>query len=132
PNHQWFAADNYYGSDSVLTSPVFTVDGSGSMNLTCDQWFGFEFDGGGNYDGGVVDFSVNGGAFVDMGTTGALPNYNGTILNYSGDVNPLKGRPGFVQNSGGPIHTSFTKAVAPGSTVQVRFRAGSDSSVGST
>ncbi|MEA2236954.1 MAG: large repetitive protein [Thermoanaerobaculia bacterium] len=131
-SHVWFAPDGYYGSDQYLVSPVMTVDGSGSVNLQFDHSFSFEFDGGGNYDGGVVEFSVNGGAFTDMGTAGGLPNYNGNLVVYSGNVNPLAGRPGFVQNSGGTIHTSFTKAIAPGSTVQVRFRAASDSSVGVT
>ncbi|HEV7426996.1 MAG TPA: M36 family metallopeptidase [Thermoanaerobaculia bacterium] len=131
-NHVWFAPDAYYGSDQYLTSPVMTVDGSGSVNLQFDHSFGFEFDGGGNYDGGAVEFSVNGGAFGDMGTGGGLPNYNGIVLNYSGTQDPLAGRPAFVQNSGGNVHTSFTKAIAPGSTVQIRFRAASDSSVGST
>ncbi|MDQ1729018.1 MAG: hypothetical protein QOD33_1143, partial [Pyrinomonadaceae bacterium] len=37
---------------------------------------------------------------------------------------------GFVANSAGTIHTSVTKAIAPGSTVQVRFRTASDSAVG--
>jgi hypothetical protein len=128
-NHVWFAPDAYYASDQYLTSPVMTVDGSGSVNIQFDHSFGFESDGGGNYDGGVVEFSVNGGAFADMGVAGGLPNYNGIIFNGSGD--PLGGRTGFVQSSG-TIHSSFTKAIAPGSTVQVRFRAASDSSVGST
>ncbi|MEA2338525.1 MAG: large repetitive protein, partial [Thermoanaerobaculia bacterium] len=131
-NHIWFGTDGYYGMDQYLTSPVMTVNGSGSVNIQFDHSFGFEFDGGGNYDGGVVEYSVNGGPFTDMGTAGGLPNYNGNLLVYSGNVNPLAGRPGFVQNSGGTIHTSFTKAIAPGSTVQVRFRSASDSSVGST
>jgi hypothetical protein len=131
-SHVWFGPDAYYGSDQYLTSPVMTVDGSGSVNLQFDHSFGFEFDGGGNYDGGAVEFSVNGGAFADMGTAGGLPNYNGTVLNYSGTVDALAGRPAFVQNSGGNVHTSFTKAIAPGSTVQIRFRAASDNSVGST
>jgi hypothetical protein len=127
-NHVWFAPDPYVGSDQYLTGPVMTVDGSGSMNLQFDHSWGFEFDGGGNYDGGVVEASVNGGAFADIGAAA----YNGTILNYSGDVNPLKGRVGFVQNSAGTIHTSLTQAIAPGSTVQIRFRVGTDNGVGST
>jgi len=129
-NHVWFAPDAYYGSDQYLISPVMTVNGSGSVNVQFDHSFGFEFDGGGNYDGGVVEYSVNGGPFTDMGVAGSLPNYNGTVLLYSGTQNPLANRPAFVQGSGGTIHTSFTKAVAPGSTVQIRFRAASDSSVG--
>ncbi|MDX6405211.1 MAG: hypothetical protein QOH70_2666, partial [Blastocatellia bacterium] len=127
-NHGWFAPNPFVGSDQYLTSPVMTVDGSGSMNLQFDHSWGFEFDGGGNYDGGVVEMSVNGGAYTDIGA----PAYNGTILNYSGTVNPLKGRVAFVANSAGTIHTSLTQAIAPGSTVQIRFRVGSDSSVGST
>jgi hypothetical protein len=128
-NHFWFGPDAPVVSDQGIVSPVFTVNGSGSVNVQFDHSFGFEFDGGGNYDGGVVEFSVNGGAFTDMGVAGGLPNYNGTIFNGSGD--PLGGRSGFVQTSG-TIHSSFTKAIAPGSTVQVRFRAASDSSAGST
>ena len=127
-NHVWFGPDPYVGSDQYLTGPVMTVDGSGSMNVQFDHSWGFEFDGGGNYDGGVVEMSVNGGAYTDIGAAA----YNGTILNYSGSVNPLKGRVGFVANSAGTIHTSLTQAIAPGSTVQIRFRVGSDSSLGST
>jgi hypothetical protein len=124
--HLWHGTDSDAGSDEYLTSPVFTVGGGGSLNLQFDHSWSFEFDAGGNYDGGVVEMSVNGGAFTDIGT----PAYNGTILNYAGDVNPLKGRPAFVQNSGGNVHTSLTQAIAPGSTVQVRFRLGTDSSFG--
>jgi hypothetical protein len=97
------------------------------VNLQFDHSYNFEFDGGGNYDGGVVEISINGGAFSEMGT-GA---YNGTLAVYSGNVNPLAGRPGFVQNSAGIIHSSITRAVAAGSVVQIRFRMGSDQSVGS-
>ncbi|MCU1349742.1 MAG: hypothetical protein JWO56_2772, partial [Acidobacteria bacterium] len=32
-NHFWFGPDNYFGSDIYLTSPVMTVDGSGSFNV---------------------------------------------------------------------------------------------------
>lgn len=124
--HVWFAPDSGATSDEYLTSPVFTVDGGGSLNVQFDHSWGFEFDGGGNYDGGVVEMSVNGGAFTDIGT----PAYNGTILNNPSGGNPLRGRPGFVQNSAGTVHTSLTQAIAPGSTVQVRFRVGTDNSVG--
>lgn len=126
--HVWHVDDIGLWADSRLTSPVFTVDGSGALNLQFDHSFGFEFDGGGNYDGGVVEMSVNGGAFTDMGAAA----YNGVVLNYGGanNPNPLKGRNAFVQNSGGTIHTSLTQAIAPGSTVQVRFRVGSDGGFG--
>ncbi|MCU1347582.1 MAG: hypothetical protein JWO56_612, partial [Acidobacteria bacterium] len=55
--------------------------------------------------------------------------YNGSILGPGGA--PSFG-PAFVQNSPGTIHTSLTQAIAPGSTVQVRFRIVSDQGVGAT
>jgi hypothetical protein len=108
----WHGNDVGLWEDERLTSPVFTQDGSGAFNLQFDHSWGFEFDAGGNYDGGVIEISVNGGAFADL--SGA---YNGVILNYGGanNPNPLKGRNGFVQNSAGTIHTSLTRAIAPGS-----------------
>jgi hypothetical protein len=127
-NSVWYGPNVGIGADQNITSPVMTVDGSGSVNLQFDHSFGFEFDGGGNYDGGVVEMTINGGAWSDMGASA----YNGTLITYSGDVNPLKGRSAFVQNSGGNIHASITKAIAPGSTIQVRFRLGSDGAAGST
>jgi len=123
--HVWHVGDPDTGSDQYLVSPVVTVDGGGAINVQFDHSWSFEFDGGGNYDGGVVEMSVNAGAFTDIGV-----GYNGTILNYTGTLNPLKGRQGFVKTSAGTIHSSLTQAIAPGSTVQIRFRAGSDAAIG--
>jgi len=120
--HSWLGPDPGVGSDQYLVSPVFTVNGSGSLNLQFDHSWSFEFDAGGNYDGGRVEMSVNGGAYTDIGA----PAYNGTLINYSGDVNPLAGQAAFVAASAGTIHTSLTQAVAPGSTVQIRFRVVTD------
>jgi uncharacterized repeat protein (TIGR01451 family) len=120
--HLWHVDDADEGSDQYLISPIMTVDGGGSFVLAFDHSWSFEFDAGGNYDGAVVELSVNGGAYADIGATA----YNGTILAYTGNVNPLGGRPGFVQSSGGVVHTSLSTAVAPGSTVQARFRIGTD------
>jgi hypothetical protein len=129
PQHNWLGPNADSVSDEYLLSPVFTVDGSGSMNVQFDHSWSFEFDASLNYDGGVIEMSVNGGAFSDMGVLGNP--YNGTVSNYAGDVNPIRTRPGFVKSSG-TIHTSLTKAIAPGSTVQIRFRVGTDGGVGAT
>ncbi|MCU1347097.1 MAG: Peptidase, (Fungalysin) family, partial [Acidobacteria bacterium] len=75
-SHQWHAPDVNGLSDQYLTSPVMTVNGGGSLNLQFDHSFSFEFDGGGNYDGGKVEMSVNGGAWSDIGAAA----YNGSIL----------------------------------------------------
>jgi hypothetical protein len=124
-DHKWFGTDPDAMQDQALVSPVMTVDGSGSVNIQWDHTWNFEFDGGGNYDGGVVEMSVNGGAWADIGV-GGTNSYNGTILNQGPTSNPLGGRPGFVANSPGSVHTTLVQAVAPGSTVQIRFRLASD------
>jgi hypothetical protein len=123
-DHEWFVADPGAASDQRLTSPLMTVDGSGSVNVQFDHSWAFEFDSSGNFDGGVVEMSVNGGAWTDVGG----PAYNGTLVNYSGNLNPLKTRQAFVKSGSG--HVSLTQAVAPGSTVRVRFRFGSDNAAG--
>ena len=125
--HAWHADDPGAGSDQYLISPPLTVDDTGTLTLQLDHAWSFEFDDSGNFDGGVIEMSVAGGAFTDIGG----PAYNGAMINYAGDVNPLRGRPGFVQTSGGSVHTTLTQTVAPGSTVQIRFRAASDGAVGS-
>jgi hypothetical protein len=121
-SHQWYAPDVNGQSDQRLTSPVFTVDGSGSANIQFDHSFIFESP---NFDGGKVEMSVNGGAFTDVNAAIVAGGYNGSI----GAGGAFSG-PGFVNSSGGTIHSSLTAAIAPGSTVQFRFRAGSDSGVG--
>ncbi len=125
-DNEWHGDDTGAGSDEQLVSPVFTVDGSGSFNVQFDHEWTFEADPSGNYDGGVVEMSVNGGAWDDIDTS----VYNGTLINYTGNVNPLRGLPAFVASSAGSVHTSLTAAIAPGSTVQVRFRIGTDEAVG--
>jgi hypothetical protein len=120
-DREWHV-DNAGGpSDQRLLSPVFTVDGSGSMNLQFDHSWSFEAP---NFDGGVVEMSVNGGAWTDIGG----PAYNGTLTNYTGNLNPLRTRPAFIGT--GSAHASLTQAIAPGSTVRIRFRFGSDNAAG--
>src|SRR2546430_12032102 len=98
------------GSDQYLISPVMTVNGGGSVNLQFDHSFGFEFDGGGNYDGGVVEYSVNGGAFADMGTAGGPPNYNRTRLHYKGTGKPLGGPSALFKTSRRTVSNPITQA----------------------
>ncbi|HEX7829201.1 MAG TPA: M36 family metallopeptidase [Thermoanaerobaculia bacterium] len=124
-DHVWFGTDPDAMQDQALVSPVMTINGGGTLNIQFDHTWGFEFDGGGNYDGGVVEMSINGGPWTDIGV-GGVNSYNGTILNQGPTSNPLGGRPGFVANSPGSVHTTLTPAVAAGNTVQVRFRIGSD------
>lgn len=78
------------------------------------------------YDGGVVEYSVNGGAgWTDVGyliVAGA--EYGGVIDDTFG--NPLGGRPGFVGDSWGYSSTQLDLTPLAGQDVRLRFRIGTD------
>ena len=121
--HAWHVDDPASPSDQYLISPAFTVDGSGTFNVQFDHSWGFDSLGTlWRPDGGVVEMSVNDGAYLDIGA----PAYNGVVTTYADDPNPLNGRPAFTGVSSGTVHTSLTQAVSPGSTVRIRFRSGSE------
>ena len=86
--------------------------------------FGFE---NGNYDGGVVEYSLDGGGWTNAGALPAVNGYNGTI---SSGSNALNGQAGFVNNSNGYISTRLSLSSLAGHNVRVRFRLGTDVSAG--
>ncbi|HEY0372455.1 MAG TPA: M36 family metallopeptidase, partial [Thermoanaerobaculia bacterium] len=127
-SHRWFGPNGGAPSDNRLNSPVFTVDGSGSVTMQWDHTWGFE---AGSFDGGVVEMQVNGGSWTDVGNgVGTTNGYNGTLL--PGGNNPLNGRPAFVNTQAANLHTTINRAIAPGSTVRFRFRTGADDNTAST
>ena len=127
--HVWHADDPGAGADQYLISPPLTVGPTGQLNLQFDHSWSFEFDPAvGNFDGGVVEMSTNNGAFVDIGTAA----YNGTLLVYTGNVNPIQGRRAFVQASNGTVHTTLTRTVAANASIRIRFRLASDSAGGAS
>jgi large repetitive protein len=123
-DHAFHADDAGTTTDEFLISPALTVDAGGHLTLAFDHAWGFETDGTNNFDGGVIEMSVNGGAFADIGASA----YNGTLT--SGTGNPLQGKPAFVKSSTGTIHTVLTPTAAAGSVVKIRFRAVSDGAAG--
>ncbi|HEX7602244.1 MAG TPA: hypothetical protein VF316_11590, partial [Polyangiaceae bacterium] len=118
-----FCAEAIKPADVVLDSPVFTV-GSATANLTFKHNYALET----SYDGGVLEISINGGAFNDILTAGGsfLSNgYNYTIS--SSYQSPIGGRRAWSGNSGGFILTSVQlPASAAGQPVKLRWRLGSD------
>ena len=80
------------------------------------------------YDGGVLEYSTNGGAtwsdtaalFIDNG-------YNGTISTL--DTNPLGGRQAFIGESDGYTASRLNLGSLDGQNVRFRFRIGTDSAV---
>ncbi|MDH5631448.1 MAG: M4 family metallopeptidase [Gammaproteobacteria bacterium] len=84
----------------------------------------------GNYDGGVVEYSTNGGGtWVDanfLPTAGRV--YGGVISTlYS---NPLAGRFAFVGDSHGYVDSRYALDTLAGQAVRFRWRVGTDTSVG--
>jgi len=83
-----------------------------------------------NFDGGVLEISINGGPFQDILAAGGsfvTGGYNGTVSTCCS--NPIGGRQAWTGNSGGYITTTVNLPGSGPRTVVLRFRMGSDSSV---
>jgi Zn-dependent metalloprotease len=91
--------------------------------------YGFE-DGSGAYDGGVIEYSIDGGStWNDAGPRIVDNGYNVTDLISTAYGNPLGGRSAFVRESNGYISSRLDLSTLAGQSVRFRFRIGSDSSV---
>lgn len=85
--------------------------------------FGFQKD----FDGGVVEYSTNGGGtWTDLGALVDTNGYNGTLAASTG--NPLSGRAAFTGQSHGYISSRANLAALSGQSVRFRWRMGLDGS----
>jgi len=131
-SHSWKCGDTGTGTyanhtDAVLVTPA--LDLPAGCQLTFWHWMEAEASGlypDSAYDGGVVDISVNGGAWTHVNPEGG---YTHTIRYTSGGGNPYTG-----PFSGGTLcysgqvpwsQATFDLSAYSGS-VQIRFRFGSD------
>jgi MYXO-CTERM domain-containing protein len=129
--------DSGHSNTTLLTSPVFTVMQAGGVTLSFDHMFSFE---GGNWDGGAVQVSVNGGAFTTVSSASFTSNgYTGSIVGYGANGAPgvagesdLAGQLAFSGDSPGRDTGTFINSVAnlgnlaAGNTFSLRFMAASD------
>jgi bacillolysin len=77
------------------------------------------------YDGGVLEYSTNGGGlWNDAGSLFTHNGYNGTID--TGNSNPLEGRNAFVSESNGYFSSRLNLSSLAGQSVRFRFRIGTD------
>ncbi|MEO8188845.1 MAG: hypothetical protein ABI682_00775 [Acidobacteriota bacterium] len=110
-----------------LTSPTMRV-GSTSLGISFKHRFSFE---AGGWDGGVVEISVNGGAWTAVGTSPAF--YNGST-NAVTSAPIGASRPAFVNRiAGWPNFSTATLDLGTaynGQDVRIRFRIGADESTG--
>ncbi len=87
----------------------------------------YDFEGP-DYDGGVVEYSTDGGAsWLDAGSLMEANGYTDTL--YASSGNPLGGRQAFCGKSSGYISTRLNLTPLAGQSVRFRFRIGTDSSV---
>jgi len=112
--------------EQIITSPVLSV-GSGPLTITFQHRFNFE---AGNWDGGVIEISNNGGAtWSDIG----VGSYNGSTNAFT--AAPIgASRPAFVNRMiGWPAFAPVTRNLGTtyaNQNVQIRFRVGADESTG--
>lgn len=111
-----------------LVSPAVSVPATGGQ-LTFRHSYNSEFA----WDGGVLEISINGGAFVDIvdaGGTFETGSYNWAFNRTAdGNTSVLQARAGWTGTSGGYITSTVDlPASANGQSVRFKFRAASDSS----
>ena len=95
------------------------------------MWFDSDVNLEGGFDGGVIEYSVDGGAnWIDAGSliTGGR-NYNGSIT--PGFSNPLEGRQAFTGSTGGYVSSQLNLSSLNGQNIRFRFRIGTDKVVSS-
>ncbi len=127
PPNSAFAPDTNSISDNLLTSPVFMVSGASAQVI-----FRHNYNTETTFDGGVLEISINGGAFTDILTAGGsfvANGYTQTISTFYSS--PIGGRQAWSGNSGGFVTTTVNlPAAAAGQAVQLRWRFASDNSYG--
>jgi hypothetical protein len=128
-NNYWFVASNstIFNSDSYLDSPQITA-ANDYVLLSFFHKYDLEGRGSTFLDGGVVEISVKGGTYQDVGQDKFLKNgYNGMIQT---DTNsPIAGRLAFSGNSGPNYIESvvnLSSLVNKGDTFKLRFREAND------
>jgi len=130
PPNAAFIDDPSTISDKRLDSPMIPLHTSSPVQLTFRSNYAFET----NFDGGVLEISIDGGAFQDIlaaGGTFASGGYNHAIS--SSFSNPIGGRMAWTGTTNNAFVTTTVNlpAAVLGHSVQFRWRMGSDSSNGS-
>ena len=126
-----FAGDPASTSGNDITTADIPVTSS-SANVQFRLNYNTEL----GYDGMVLEISnptVNAGAFQDIVTAGGTFTQNGYPRALNTSANPLTGRSAWTGSSAGYVTVSVNlPASAAGQNIKLKFRMGSDASVGGT
>ncbi|MCB1249087.1 MAG: M4 family metallopeptidase [Acidimicrobiales bacterium] len=109
----------------VAKSTNIAVPAGSQSYLRFNHWHSFEYGGGGQlYEGGVLEYSLNGGAWLDAGSRITENGYNGTVT--SGFANPLAGRQAWTKFTWGFQAVRVDLSSFGGQNVRFRWRLGTD------
>lgn len=129
PPNSAFGGGSATPGDNQLTSPVIPIPAAPAFGTGPGVRLSFRnsYNTEPGFDGGVLEISVNGGAFDDVITAGGSFIEGG----YNGVIGPtdsvLNGRQAWTGNSGGFITTTVVlPATAYGQNVQLRWRTAYD------
>ncbi|MFL6263299.1 MAG: hypothetical protein ACJ76Y_26690 [Thermoanaerobaculia bacterium] len=130
PTHSWFSASEGAVAERVLVSPVLNPQ-AGSM-LTF--WHTYAFEGVATcYDGGTLEASTNGGASWSVVPDAAFQEGGFTNTVSASFANPLAGKRAWCSGAIGPMtRVTVNLSSYAGSSLQLRWHEGDDSSVGAT
>jgi hypothetical protein len=130
-----FVIDGTLVADQLLVSPTIAIVSPAATLTFRNRWSFEPEDVPNGYDGGVLEIKVGGGAFTDIVAAGGsfvTGGYTGTVSASFG--NPIGGRSAWCAVSlGYPAYVTTTvnlPAAAAGQTIQLRWRVGTDTSVG--
>ncbi len=127
----WNGADANATSDASLESPALT-GGAGSVSVTFEHRFSFEGTPAQPFDGGVIEYTTDGGTTWQDVSGISNPGYNTTLV--ATGTNPLAGRQAFgVTSTGYPATSMVTLNFGnnlSNKTFKLRFRVGSDTDTG--
>ena len=117
------ASDVAVVTDKSLVSPDIALSEGSELVF----WHQHQFESSNdNYDGGVLEISVNGGNWTDLGSEITQNGYNGTLNGGFGQ--PLGARDAFVDSLGTFTEVRVDLSAYANQTVNIRWRMGTDNS----
>ncbi len=117
-------------ADISVASKNIALPAGKTIYMHFKHAFDFEYDYINNYDGGVLEYSTNGGStWLDAGALIINNGYDGIISSCC--TNPLAGRSGFVGLSSGYMSSRLNLSSLAGQNVKFRFRVGTDEAASS-
>ncbi|NJN64794.1 MAG: hypothetical protein HC882_07875, partial [Acidobacteria bacterium] len=122
PTRSWFVDDIATVADSLLL--LTTIE---ALPANVELRFRHRINAESNYDGGVLEYSADGGAWTDAGSLIAQGSYTGTIS--TGYSSPIGGRQAWSGDNGDWQLVRVDLSSLAGTDLRLRWRFATDSSV---